>query len=72
MEMLTLVSREEAPYSNVIVVFPSLGGGGVEPGWAVQVLSIKRVSGESSIPVNEKSLSPPIAIVSPDPTSPSN
>jgi len=71
MEMLTLVSREEAPYSNVIVVF-SGGGGGVEPGVAVQVLSIKRVSGESSIPVNEKSLSPPIATVSPDPTSPSN
>ena len=48
------------------------GVGGVEPGWAVQLLSINKVKGESSISVNEKSLSPLKATTSPELTLPSN
>ena len=75
--MVTNVSLESAPYSISIDVLsgkpsPSLSPGGGEPGCAVQLLSINNVKGESSISVDDKSLSPLIATASPAPTLPSN
>ena len=51
---------------------PSVGGGGAEPGWAVQLLSTRRVMEDSSNPCNEKSLEPVNWVVSPLFTSPEN